>query len=134
MTDIYTALDKLRSDLFAESVVALNDARVQTALGREDLAAVNRGQRYAFNRAAYMVEEARIAAMPRCNGSDGYSESWDVTCPGGCGAVLHYQRFLHVRGAEGRFTDEDSVLHECHRCGFDVDDVEPDLKLLAASV
>lgn len=62
---------------------------------------------------------------PALIGGDGYSELWEITCPGGCGHTLEWQRILYGRGPEGRWVDEDNVLTECPECGHDLEPVVP---------
>ncbi len=81
---------------------------------------------HAFTKAA-RERGFTMTGAARYRGGDGYSESWEVYCPNGCGAILDYQRFLTGRGDDGRWVNDDSVMHECVRCGFDLDDVTPDL-------
>lgn len=62
---------------------------------------------------------------PTHKGGDGYSEDWDVPCPG-CSTLLEYQRIL-AGPVPGRWLRDDSVLSECPECGVELGGVEPDL-------
>lgn len=116
-------LDALVRELRDEAHAASGEAR--SAENGIAVQAVYRGEAAKLHDASRRLEERIVRAAPRCAGGDGYSESWLVTCPGGCGAILDWQRFL-FRGGGGRFCDEDTVRHQCPRCGHDLEDYDPE--------
>lgn len=118
-------IDALEREFMTEAAAERDLARKMGQQGEQDRFVMGRASADTLIRCSRRLREALVRVEPRFRGGDGYSESWEVTCPGGCGAILDYQRFLFANGEPGRWTNDDSVMSECTRCGHDLEDVHP---------
>lgn len=130
LTRLHEQLDALVSEMHrAASAEAQAAQRVPPGDGHGAQVERHRLRQRVLQDYTRKLHETIVQAEPRCRGGDGYSESWEVTCPNGCGNVLDWQRFLFAGGESGRWCDDDTVMHACPRCGHDLEDVVPELPI-----